>query len=188
MKKAKDKTIKDMLSIREGIQIKIDNNTNIFTVTGAKGELKKRLLCPKITAKVEGNELSFVVKKASKREKRIISTFKAHLKNMMKGCLESHNYKLKVCSAHFPMNVSVNNNQFFVKNFIGEKIPRVLDIRQGANVKVDGQEIIVDAVDKEIAGQVAADIEQLTRRPGFDRRIFMDGIYIVEKDGKPVIK
>ena len=46
---------------------------------------------------------------------------------------------------------------------------------------MEGNLIYVESCDKELAGQVAADIEQTTRRPGFDRRIFQDGIYIIEK-------
>ena len=63
-----------------------------------------------------------------------------------------------------------------------------MDIRQDVTVKVEGQDVVVESNDKEAAGQVASRLERLTRRPGFDKRIFMDGIYITEKDGKPVRK
>ena len=56
-------------------------------------------------------------------------------------------------------------------------------IKAGAEVKLDGI-INITSPDKEIAGQISADIEQLTRRPGFDTRVFQDGIYIINKDGE----
>ncbi|MBS3165081.1 hypothetical protein J4439_06645 [Candidatus Woesearchaeota archaeon] len=62
----------------------------------------------------------------------------------------------------------------------------MLKLRQGVQVKVEGSDIRVESVSRELAGQTAASIEQLTRRPGFDNRIFQDGIYIVEKSGKEV--
>mgnify|MGYP001570040019 FL=1 len=82
------------------------------------------------------------------------------------------------------MNVSTDGNKLSVKNFLGEKVPRVLELKEGATVKVESPLIYVISSNKEIAGQVSADIEQLTRRPGFDTRIFQDGIYIINKDGK----
>src|SRR3989344_1644060 len=73
-----------------------------------------------------------------------------------------------------------------IKNVLGEKIPRKVNLMPGAAVKVDGSTITVESPDIEKAGQVAADIEQATRRPGFDRRIFQDGIYIIEKEGEQI--
>ena len=71
-----------------------------------------------------------------------------------------------------------------IKNFLGEKVPRSLKLKHGVTVNVDGSQIVVEGVDRELAGQVAADIEQATRRPGFDTRVFQDGIYIISKDGE----
>ena len=111
----------------------------------------------------------------------MINTFKAHLIHMIVGSMEGHVYKLKICSGHFPMTVAMKGDTLEVKNFLGEAHPRTLKIKQGADVKVNGEEIVVESPDKEIAGQTAADIEQLTRITNRDRRIFQDGIYIVEK-------
>jgi len=51
-------------------------------------------------------------------------------------------------------------------------------------VKVEGDIVIVESPNKELAGQVAADIEQKVRRTKYDNRIFQDGIWIFEKFGK----
>ena len=105
---------------------------------------------------------------------------------MMSGANEPHKYIMKICSGHFPMNVSVAKNEFIVKNLLGEKVPRVLRLKEGANVRIEGDIVTIEAADKEIAGQVAADIKKLTRRGNYDTRVFQDGIYIINKDGKDV--
>ena len=84
------------------------------------------------------------------------------------------------------MNVSVSNNNMTIKNFLGEKYPRTLLIKEGVQVKVEGDKIFVESVNKELAGTVASEIEKLTRRPNFDTRIFQDGIFIVEKPGRKI--
>lgn len=120
------------------------------------------------------------------QEKKTLFTFKSHAKNMIKGCHEGYTYKLKVCSGHFPMAVSVKGVTFEIKNFIGEKVPRTIQLKKGADVKVEGDIITVTGHDKELVSQAAADIEQLSRRPGYDTRVFQDGIFIIEKDGKKI--
>jgi len=172
------------LDIPDGVSVLIEPDR--VTVKGPKGELSRRMEGRQVHIAQEGKRLVFTAKKATKREKTAMGTIRAHIKNMMSGALQSHVYRLKVCSGHFPMNVAVKGAEFVVKNFLGEKVPRVLKLRQGVQVKVEGSDIRVESVSRELAGQTAASIEQLTRRPGFDNRIFQDGIYIVEKSGKEV--
>ncbi len=59
-----------------------------------------------------------------------------------------------------------------MQNFLGEKVPRVIKLKQGVDVKIEGQEITVESPDKELAGQTAAAIEQLCKITKRDRRIF----------------
>ena len=61
-----------------------------------------------------------------------------------------------------------------------------MKIRAGVKVTIAGTDITVESHNKEWAGSQASAIELLTRRPGFDTRVFQDGIYITEKDGKKV--
>jgi large subunit ribosomal protein L6 len=53
-------------------------------------------------------------------------------------------------------------------------------------VKVEGDIVLVESCDKELAGQTAADIEQLTRISNRDKRIFQDGIWLTERFGKHI--
>ena len=71
-----------------------------------------------------------------------------------------------------------------INNFLGEKISRELHLKEGVSVKIEGDIISVEGIDKELTAQTAADIEILTKVKGKDRRIFQDGIYITNKDGK----
>jgi large subunit ribosomal protein L6 len=84
------------------------------------------------------------------------------------------------------MTVTVKGATLEVKNFIGEAVPRTVAINPATKVVVDGDIVTVSGVDLEVTSQMAASIEQLCKRAGFDRRIFQDGIYITHKDGKAV--
>jgi len=173
----------DELLIQEGVTVTVDQGT--FKIKGPKGETQRTLYAPGVLVEVEGSKIIFKpAKKFTLQHKRLINTYKAHLINNFKGVTQGHTYLLKICSGHFPMNVAVKNNALEVKNLLGETIPRIFTIPQDVSVKVEGDQVVVTGADKEKTAQCAASIEQLTRRPGFDKRVFQDGIYLLDKDGK----
>lgn len=176
-------TITDEVTLPKGVTAQITNG--VLTVKGEKGEIQKKLLIKGIDVNIK-DSITFEAKNATMLQKKTLFTAAAHTRNMVVGVSEGFTYKLKICSGHFPMSVALKGNKFEVKNFIGEKVPRVIIVKEGADVKIDGEAITVSGINREIVGQVAADIEQLTRRPGFDTRIFQDGIFIVEKAGKRI--
>jgi len=176
--------IKEKIEIPKDVEVKIAGS--LISVKGPKGEVSRRLLNPKVNISVKENQILMSSKNATKREKKIIGTFKAHIKNMLKGVVEPFIYKLKICSSHFPMTASVKDNEFSVQNFLGENTPRTLTIKPGVNVKVEGTEVVVESSDRELAGQTAASIEHLCKITNRDRRIFQDGIYIISKAGKEI--
>ncbi len=180
--KMKLQELKMEVEIPEGVSAEIEGHT--IRIRGEKGETERKMKHPQISIEKKDSSILLTSRNATKREKTVMGTFRAHLRNMIKGVSEGHSYKLKVCSGHFPMNVSVSGNELSISNFLGEKTPRTVRIRDGAEVKVDGDTITVEGVNKETAGQAAADIELLTRIKGRDARIFQDGIYITEKGGK----
>jgi len=171
--------LSDLIEIPEGITA--ERKGTVLAVTGPNGTVEKNVGNPRVVITVESDGVKLISKRATKSEKKMINTYKAHIKNMLKGVGEVHQYKLKICSGHFPMNVSINNSIVTIKNFIGESVPRTLALKPGVDVKLDGQIITVESPDIELAGQAAADIEQLTRITNRDRRIFQDGIFIIKK-------
>jgi len=172
------------ISIPEGISIVVDNKTIIIKNGGL--EFKRTFNIKNINFEIENSRLRIKSTGATKREYKNIRTIRAHILNMIKGIKEPFVYKLKICSSHFPMKITIKGDIFRVENFLGEHHPRELRIKDGVNVKVDGSLIIVESHDKEKAGQVASDIERLTFIKDKDRRIFQDGIFVIEKSGKRV--
>ena len=184
---AKEK-IKNKDNIRKELELPDGVNASIsdhyLILKGPKGEVKRENKKHHVTIKIENKKIIFESGRSTKENKKIVGSLVAHARNMIKGCSENHMYTLKICAGHFPMTVSITGDKLNVKNFLGEKVPRILHLKEGASVKVEGALIYVTSSSKEIAGHVSADIEQLTRRTGYDGRVFQDGIYIINKDGK----
>ncbi|MAG45363.1 MAG: 50S ribosomal protein L6 [Nanoarchaeota archaeon] len=176
--------IKKEIEIPEGVEVKIEDKT--LTVKGPKGENQKTLLYPSLSTSVQDNKVALSIKNATKKDKTMIGTFQAHVRNLIKGIREGFIYKIKVCSGHFPMTLANEDNTLVINNFMGEKVPRKAKILSGVEVNIEGDIITLSSFDKEKVGQSAANIELATRRAGFDKRVFQDGCYIIEKAGKEI--
>lgn len=177
--KMKFKNYNEEIEVPEGVQVSLDKT--ILIVKGKRGEIKRDFFDPKVKIDVKNNKVLFDIKIMTKREKMLLGTYIAHIKNMFRGISDGFTYKLKICSGHFPMNVSFKNNEFTIKNFIGEKVPRVLKVNPDVKVTIEGDLVTLESNDIGLAGQTAGSIEKLSSRPGFDKRIFQQGIFITEK-------
>tara|TARA_Y100000310_G_scaffold342247_1_gene444604 strand:- start:20248 stop:20817 length:570 start_codon:yes stop_codon:yes gene_type:complete len=184
MKGKEKKTLRVEIKLQDKVSTQLEGD--VLTLKGTKGEAKREFSNKNITIEHKDGAIILTASKSNKVNKKVIKSYASHVRNMMDGCLEAHKYMLKICSGHFPMNVVVSNNELIVKNFLGEKVPRTLKLKPGADVKVEGDNITVESPVKEIAGQVSADIELLTRRTGYDARIFQDGLWIIMKDNKEI--
>ena len=167
------------LQIPEGVTIVVEGNA--VTVKGDKGEASRRLADPLITIKQAEGNLVLQSKENTKKNKRVVNTFKAHMLNLFTGVTAGFTYKLKVCSGHFPMTVKQEGEKIVISNFLGEKVPRVARIMPNTQVKIEKETITVEATNIEDAGQTAANLERATKIKNRDRRVFQDGIYITQK-------
>ena len=172
------------IEIPEGVEANIEDST--LTVKGPEGENKRTFNTNNLSFEKKENKIVIGNKKSTKKEKKMMNTIIAHINNMFKGVKEKFEYKLKTVFSHFPITVEIQGNEAIIKNFLGEKIPRKAKIPKGAEVKVDKEFITVTALDKEIAGQAAANLEVATKVRMRDRRVFQDGIYITDKAGKEI--
>jgi len=171
--------IKEEIEIPTNVDAKIEGS--ILSIKGPNGEMKKRIM---LKISHEGNKIIIEKKNGTKRDKNMIKTNAALIRNMVKGALEGYDYSLQVCSVHFPMNVSATKDFVIVKNFLGETKERKAVILPNVKVEIKGDIVKVHSADKEAAGQTAANIESATKVTNRDRRIFQDGIWMIEKAGK----
>jgi len=168
------------IEIPEGVSVDVDGMT--VTVTGPLGTLKRTFNNTGITIEKADNKVIIRTLNHKRKAKANAGTVEAHIRNMIKGVQKEWKYKLRVVYSHFPIKVNVKGDVVEIVNFLGAKTPRYARIMPGAKVEVKGQDIIVRSINKEAAGQTAANLEIATKLgPDFDPRKFQDGIYIVEK-------
>ncbi|MFQ6050405.1 MAG: 50S ribosomal protein L6 [Candidatus Hydrothermarchaeota archaeon] len=178
-------TLRETIKIPEEVNVSIEKGRII--VKGTKGTLERDLSFPGIEITRRGETIEISTKNPKKSQRAILGTVSAHIKNMIKGVSEGFTYRLKIAYAHFPITVKVSKDKVIIENFIGEKYPRTAKIVGDTKVEISGEDITVSGINKEEVGQTAANIEQATKVKRRDLRVFQDGIYIVEKDGKSIV-
>lgn len=177
---AKTAEMKEELKIPDGVQITIEEKT--VHAKGPKGTMSKLLAHPKIHLAVNGNVIQISCTQSPRRkEKALVGTYKAHIRNMIKGVTIGYETKMKTVFAHFPIKTSVEGNLFVIQNFLGERFARKAEILPDVKVEVKAEHITVSGIDKESVGQTAANIERATKVKNRDIRVFQDGIYIVKR-------
>jgi len=179
----KDKKLYEEISIPSEISAEIIDD--ILIMKKEDKEIKRKLN-PLISVRVDGGKVIVSAKRMRRIEKRLFGTYRAHIKNMIKGLEEGFVFKLQIANVHFPMNVSYDkaNNELVVKNFLGEKTDRKIKLNDDVDVKVDKDIIEVSSHDIEKAGIAATKIEKGTKVRNKDRRVFQDGCFISVKPGR----
>ncbi len=172
------------IEIPEGLTV--EKRGDELRVSGENGELVRTLSHPKIHLEVEDDKVKLEVDKPSKSDKALLGTYRAHINNMIKGAQEDFIYKLKIIYSHFPMEVTAEQDEVVIKNFVGENKARRAKIRGSTKAQIDGDEITIRGPNKEDVAQTTANIESATKISGKDPRVFQDGIYLVEKTGKSI--
>lgn len=178
MTKTKEGIRKEVV-LGEKVTVQLNNGT--LKIKGPKGEVERNFTHPIVALSIEDGKIVLVAKKSTKTQKMILHTFASHIKNMVDGVKEPYVYKMKVCSGHFPITVSMSGNEFIIKNFFGETVPRKTTLPKAAEVKISGADITITSPDLEAAGLAASKIETAFRITKRDIRIFQDGGYITQK-------
>ncbi|MBU5575286.1 MAG: 50S ribosomal protein L6 [Candidatus Aenigmatarchaeota archaeon] len=178
--------MKEIVKIPQEVQVEIQG-LNI-KVSGSNGSLERDFSNPEINKiiKIEKENNNLIVSSSSDKRKikAYVGMIAARINEMINGVIQDYVYKLKIVYMHFPINVKISENKIIISNFLGEKTPRIAEIPKNVKVEIQGDTIIVKSPNKELAGETAARIEMATRIKARDRRVFEDGIFIVEKPGR----
>lgn len=172
--------VKRELIIPEGVKVEVSGLKVI--VEGPRGRIEKDFShASEVGIRTEDNKVIVEGYGRRRKHRAIAGTILAHIRNMIIGVTRGYRYKLKIISSHFPISVEQKGNFLLIKNFLGEKSYRKAKILPGVKVKIEKEDIILEGIDIDAVSQTAANIEQATKVKEFDRRVFMDGIYIYEK-------
>ena len=168
------------IPIPEGVVISLDGKK--VTVRGSKATLTRDFSYAQVMLETDGKVVRVWAQWPRKKEASLVGTIESHIKNMITGVTSGFTYKLKIVFSHFPITVKVQDRSLMVENFTGERRPRKAKILGDVKVKIETDDIIVQGSALEDVSQTAANIERMTRVTNKDPRVFLDGIYVYERN------
>ena len=169
----------ELVEIPESVEVGVKGRA--VTVRGEEGELTRDFSHAPVSIRLEGNVVKVQARWPRKREAALVGTVCSHIRNMIVGVTEGFTYRLKIVFSHFPISVKVQGKTVVIENFTGERSPRKAKIMGDAKVVIKGEDIIVQGINIEDVSQTAANIERATKVKRKDPRVFLDGIYIYER-------
>ena len=153
-----------------------------ISVKGEKGSLTRDFSFAPIFIDADGKNVRVSAKWPRKKESALVGTIYSHIQNMITGVTKGYTYKLKIVFSHFPISVKLEGKNVIIENFTGERKARRTKILGDVKVKIEPDDLIVSGINLEEVSQTAANIEQATRVRGKDVRIFLDGLYVYERN------
>lgn len=173
-----------IIVIPSGVTITSENE--MVSVVGPKGELKINL--PKrISIETESNNLSVKIKKTDtfgkegKATRSLWGTTRVLIANAVKGVTEGWKKQLELVGTGYRSEVQGNKLVFTV----GYSHPIIVEAPEGITFKVEKSVINVEGIDKQLVGQVSADIRaSRPPEPYKGKGVKYVGEYIRRKAGK----
>jgi len=171
----------------------VSANTRTVVVKGPRGELTRSFKSMSVDIFVNKAKKTVTVQMwfTQGRQAAAIRTVCSHIRNMMLGVTLGFRYKMRFVYAHFPVNVNISddNKVIEIRNFLGEKVIRRVEMLEGVTVNRSDDvkdEIFLVGNNVENVGTSAAQIQQSTKVKNKDIRKFLDGIYVSESGVIPV--
>jgi large subunit ribosomal protein L6 len=168
------------IQVPEGVAISLDGKK--VTVKGAKGTIYRDFSFIPISINADGNTVRVWAEWPRKKEAALIGTIHSHIQNMISGVQKGFTYKIKIVFSHFPISVKIQGKMVLIENFTGERRARRAKILGDVKVKVEAEDVIVQGLNLEDVSQTSANIEQVTKVKRKDPRIFLDGLYVYERN------
>jgi len=172
---------KQPILIPEGVEVKIGEG--LISVKGKKGELTQKLI-PEISVETKDKSVIVKEKEKSKESPALWGTFRALIANMIEGA--SKGFEKKLIIEGIGYRASLSGNKLILN--LGYSHPIEIEAPKGIEFKVEKNTIVVSGVDKQLVGQIAADI-RIKRKPEpyKGKGVRYEGEVIRRKTGKKVV-
>ena len=144
------------IDVPAGVTITVD--TDVITVKGAKGELTVPHLSD-VTVTLDGTQAIVTRKDDERIAKAQHGLQRALLANAVEGVTKGFEKKLEVNGVGF--RVASSNNELTMSLGFSHEVK--YKAPEGVNVSNDKMTIIVNGIDKQAVGQVAAEIRSLKK-------------------------
>ena len=145
------------INVPAGVEVKIDGNH--ISVKGPKGTLERDVE-QQISMKLEGDILTVSRDSDAKKSKELHGLTRSLINNMILGVQNEFTKELQINGVGYRVQKQGNN----LNLTLGYSHPVLFEAPQGISFDVqNGNTIIVKGINKELVGQVAAEIR--TKRP-----------------------
>ncbi len=146
---------KKPIQIPQGVEVRIDGN--VVRVKGPKGNLERRFH-PAIKIKMEDGMLRFERPTDLPFHRSLHGTCRAIVANMIKGVTEGFRKELEIQGIGYKAELQGKKLTLTVS----KSHPVIYEIRDDVKVEVPApNRVIVSGIDKEVVGQVAAEIRSI---------------------------
>ena len=177
----------NVLEIPEGVTVTLKGRS--VTVKGPRGTLNKDLKHMQLEFRVNNAKKTFSIVRwfGNKSDISCINTGLSTVRNMITGVTKGFRYKLRFAYAHFPIGVTVEGQRVEIRNFLGEKrirtveLPASLKAYRTDNAKMK-DELVIEGNDLCEVSQESAKIHQQCLVKNKDIRKFLDGIFVQTKE------
>jgi len=148
---------KQLIEIPNGVEAKVEGN--LVSVKGPKGELNQELH-PLVSVEIKENILTVKVKDETIKSQRALwGLFASLIKNMVIGVTDGFEKKLEINGVGYKAAVSGRKLTLNV----GFSHPVEYDIMDGVDIKVEGNVITINGIDKQSVGETAAQIRKVKK-------------------------
>jgi len=172
---------KKLILIPENVEVKVEKEKVL--VKGPKGELTRQVR-PEIKVEVEEKQIKVSPAKETKETSAFWGLTQALISNMVEGVTKGFEKKLEIQGIGFRAELAGEGLVLYV----GFSHPVQMKIPEGIKIVVEKNIVTVSGIDKELVGQVAANIRKVKKpEPYKGKGIRYLGEQVRRKVGKKVV-
>ncbi len=172
---------KQPIDIPEGVEIKIDGD--LIIVKGPKGELQNKIRS-EIKVEVKDKEVILKPVKFYKGTQALWGTYRSLVANMIEGTTKGFEKVLEIEGVGYKANLEGKD---LVLN-LGYSHPIKIKSPEGIEFKVEKNVVTVSGIDKQLVGQVAAEIRGKRKpEPYKGKGVRYQGEVVRRKAGKKAV-